>query len=64
MADDRLQVAIRLPEEKARKLKSIAAMGGRSIQDILSGAVDDYLALHDSGQAREMREALAGGGEG
>lgn len=56
-----VQLSTRVPEPLARRFKSCAAGDGKTIQEILTKAIDEYLASRESGQARELAEAMAAG---
>lgn len=57
----RTVVTVRLSESIQRRLKSTTALQGKTIQEVLEEAAKQYVAAHESGQARELAEALEGG---
>ncbi len=52
-------MSIRIPEEKRKKLKAIASIEGKSMSNIVSDLIDDYVAetwerLKDREELREI----------
>ena len=58
MPKDRIQISIRLPRDLARRLKSKAALAGVSIQDIFEDSATQYLAAHESTQAKDFAASI------
>jgi hypothetical protein len=58
MPDNTVQMTVRLPAELARKLKSVAALNGKTIQQTMIGFAESYVGGFESTQARELAEAI------